>query len=501
MQRPDASASESAVALADLGELHGRAQRTALVRIVLALALVGTLALLFDVARSAGAGRAAVFPEGTSTGVVALDMSASISGPDVRARRDDPARHRQREPVDRPRHVLRHRVRAAAAELAAGRAAAVHPVLHAAPLLRRHAGLRADAVGHVLGRDAESRPGLEMARKALAPREGEARRDPARQRPRRRGLRPGPARRRGAAAARRRTSPFGSCRSSRPRSTSASSRRSSARTRSSTRASSRTRRNGMRQSVAAPAPWALLLLGGAARRPARGNERWNGRLEVEGRRRHERAQSRKHRAALLALLCRRPRGRSSRCFAADVSAWRSTVARDDLRFRALPTHRDLWRPATTLPGDPASLLIGTGSTISYRSALQYFWFSRIGSNPEVRQDTPTLRATAQNKLLEPDLVGADRAAALGRREPPRRPRRDDAVDRQRLPAERRRSSPARRSTSSRRSRSTPATRTRRRTSSSSCGSSARARAGSGTTRAAATASAAGAASRPTGGGY
>jgi hypothetical protein len=52
-----------------------------------------------------------------------------------------------------------------------------------------------------------------------------------------------------------------------------------------------------------------------------------------------------------------------------------------------------------LPGDPASLLIGTGSTISYRRALQYFWFSRIGSDPEVRQDTPTLRATAQNKLL------------------------------------------------------------------------------------------------------
>jgi hypothetical protein len=85
--------------------------------------------------------------------------------------------------------------------------------------------------------------------------------------------------------------------------------------------------------------------------------------------------------------------------AADVSAWRTTVARDDLRFRALPAHRHLWRPPTVLPGDPASLLIGTGSTIAYRRALQYFWFSRIGSNPEVRQDTPTLRATAQNKLL------------------------------------------------------------------------------------------------------
>jgi hypothetical protein len=107
---------------------------------------------------------------------------------------------------------------------------------------------------------------------------------------------------------------------------------------------------------------------------------------------------RRHRAALLALLCTVV-AIVVALLAADVSAWRSTVARDDLRFRALPAHRNLWRPPTMLPGDPASALIGTGSTISYRRALQYFWFSRIGSNPEVRQDTPTLRATAQNKLL------------------------------------------------------------------------------------------------------
>jgi hypothetical protein len=107
---------------------------------------------------------------------------------------------------------------------------------------------------------------------------------------------------------------------------------------------------------------------------------------------------RRHRAAFLALLCA---GIAIvlALLAADVSAWRSTVARDDMRFRALPAHRQLWRPTTMLPGDPASLLLGTGGTISYRHALQYFWFSRIGSNPEVRQDTPTLRATAQNKLL------------------------------------------------------------------------------------------------------
>jgi hypothetical protein len=114
--------------------------------------------------------------------------------------------------------------------------------------------------------------------------------------------------------------------------------------------------------------------------------------------RHRLRRLRRHRSAFLALLCAAIAVVLA-FLATDVSAWRSTVARDDLRFRALPAHRHLWRPATTLPGDPGSLLLGTGSTTAYRVALQYFWFSRIGSNPEVRQDTPTLRATAQNKLL------------------------------------------------------------------------------------------------------
>lgn len=70
-----------AVQLADLPRLHVPAQRTSLVRLVLAAALLGTVAWLFVVAKSAGAGRAAVFPSSASTGVVALDMSASISGP------------------------------------------------------------------------------------------------------------------------------------------------------------------------------------------------------------------------------------------------------------------------------------------------------------------------------------------------------------------------------------------------------------------------------------
>ena len=69
------------VQLAELPELRSAALRTSVLRVLLALALAGTLAALIHVASSAGSGRAAVFPQGTSTGVVALDMSASISGP------------------------------------------------------------------------------------------------------------------------------------------------------------------------------------------------------------------------------------------------------------------------------------------------------------------------------------------------------------------------------------------------------------------------------------
>ena len=69
------------VQLTDLAELRIAARRTSLLRVALALALAGTLAALVLVSRSAGTGRAAVFPQGTSTGVVALDLSASIAGP------------------------------------------------------------------------------------------------------------------------------------------------------------------------------------------------------------------------------------------------------------------------------------------------------------------------------------------------------------------------------------------------------------------------------------
>jgi hypothetical protein len=69
-----------ATPLGDLARLSAAAGRTTLLRAGLALALAGTLAAAVLTARSAGSGRAAVLPQGASTAVIALDMSASISG-------------------------------------------------------------------------------------------------------------------------------------------------------------------------------------------------------------------------------------------------------------------------------------------------------------------------------------------------------------------------------------------------------------------------------------
>ena len=70
-----------AVELADLHELRKPLLRTSFGRVALAGALAATLAGIVLLARSAGAGRAAVLPAGATTGCVVLDMSASISGP------------------------------------------------------------------------------------------------------------------------------------------------------------------------------------------------------------------------------------------------------------------------------------------------------------------------------------------------------------------------------------------------------------------------------------
>lgn len=105
-------------------------------------------------------------------------------------------------------------------------------------------------------------------------------------------------------------------------------------------------------------------------------------------------------AALAALLV---------LFALDTRTWQTTVGRDDVRFRALPNHGRLWRPPTLLPGDPAGLVLGTGDAIAWRRALQAFWYTHIGANPQANVDLPLLRARAQSEFES--IVGSGRTAA------------------------------------------------------------------------------------------
>jgi hypothetical protein len=106
---------------------------------------------------------------------------------------------------------------------------------------------------------------------------------------------------------------------------------------------------------------------------------------------------RRHWAAIAAVVCA---GAAAVLvlLALDVHAWQTSLVRDDLRFRAMHSHRSLWRPQTTLPGDPARLLLGLGDSIAYRRAVQLFWYSRVGADPETRQDLPTTRAQAEESL-------------------------------------------------------------------------------------------------------
>ena len=109
--------------------------------------------------------------------------------------------------------------------------------------------------------------------------------------------------------------------------------------------------------------------------------------------------ARQHWAGLVALLCIAVTVVLA-LLAVDVRAVRTTVERDDVQFRARPTHASLWHLQGVLPGNPAAGLIGASDTTAYRHALQFFWYSRIGANPQVHEDMPTIRAEAQQRLQD-----------------------------------------------------------------------------------------------------
>jgi hypothetical protein len=70
-----------ATRLGDLPGLELPAERTTVVRAALLVALTAALAGAVLLGRSAGSGSAAVLPQGVTTGVLVIDMSASVSGP------------------------------------------------------------------------------------------------------------------------------------------------------------------------------------------------------------------------------------------------------------------------------------------------------------------------------------------------------------------------------------------------------------------------------------
>jgi hypothetical protein len=100
--------------------------------------------------------------------------------------------------------------------------------------------------------------------------------------------------------------------------------------------------------------------------------------------------------------------------AADVRAWQGTVRRDDVRFNATHPVQGLWGSPATLPGDPAYHLLGLGDAISYRRALQNFWFSFVGVSHASTQDVTETRVTTENQLqtlIDSASTAAERSRA------------------------------------------------------------------------------------------
>jgi alternate signal-mediated exported protein len=85
-------------------------------------------------------------------------------------------------------------------------------------------------------------------------------------------------------------------------------------------------------------------------------------------------------------------------FASDVRAWQGGLTNGDLRFRAQRSHVGLWGSPALLPDDPARSLLGLGDALSYRRALQLFWFSIVGSSTGGQADLAATRVAAESQL-------------------------------------------------------------------------------------------------------
>jgi hypothetical protein len=102
--------------------------------------------------------------------------------------------------------------------------------------------------------------------------------------------------------------------------------------------------------------------------------------------------------------------------AADSVRWRDAFGPDDVRYRRAPEDRTLWHTGTSMPGDPARLLLGVGDDVRFREALQSL---RLGRLDQGFSSDPALalpRAEAQSRLArvaESDPSPERRSRALG----------------------------------------------------------------------------------------
>jgi hypothetical protein len=100
--------------------------------------------------------------------------------------------------------------------------------------------------------------------------------------------------------------------------------------------------------------------------------------------------------------------------AVDVRAWQGTMRRDDVRFTGFHPVQGIWRSPAILPGDPAYHLLGLGSPLSYRHALQLFWFSQVGVAHASSESVTATRVDTENRLQEladHAKTGAERSRA------------------------------------------------------------------------------------------
>jgi hypothetical protein len=85
-------------------------------------------------------------------------------------------------------------------------------------------------------------------------------------------------------------------------------------------------------------------------------------------------------------------------FASDVRAWQGALTHSDLRFRSQRSHIGLWHSPAILPADPARSVLGLDDALSYRQAVQLYWFSTVGASTGGQADLAATRVAAQTEL-------------------------------------------------------------------------------------------------------